>query len=82
MRKQWDGQPGGFQAARWVLNGDCCAVELGESEAIERLIVGGPLIPQYAYRDGFTEQQGLLSVRAPMHTGHAPTVICPESGPV
>ena len=37
------------------LNGDRCAVELGESKAAEGLVVGGPLIAQDADCDCLTE---------------------------
>lgn len=70
---RFDGQPGNSRLPVRRLNGDCFAVELGESKAVERLIVGGPLIPENANGNGLTKQQGFLSVRAPMHAGHVPT---------
>jgi hypothetical protein len=48
------------------LNGYCFAVELGERKAVEGFVIGGSLISQDTDGDGLTEQERLITVRAPV----------------
>jgi hypothetical protein len=56
--------------AAGTLDGDRRAIELGECKATEGLVVGLTLVPQYADRDRFAEQQSLMGIRTPVHAGH------------
>src|ERR1700677_3553878 len=67
---KWDRQPGDSRLAVGSLKGYCFAVELGERKAVEGFVIGGSLIAQDTDGDGLTEQERLITVRAPVHTGH------------
>src|SRR5215210_3780789 len=73
-RSQRKRPPGSLRAAveeesGAALDGDRRAVELGEREAVELLVVAGPLVAQDADGDLFAEPHRLQRVRAPVHAG-------------
>jgi hypothetical protein len=64
------GKPETVGLPRGKLDGYRRTIELGECKATEGLVVGLTLVPQYADRDRFAEQQSLLGIRTPVHAGH------------
>src|SRR5580704_9545020 len=64
------GSPRDFRAASGWSHGDCGAVKFGEGKTSKGLVVRLALVAQDANRDRLAEQQSLLRIRAPVHSGH------------